>query len=91
MPVTGIWQSVWLEGVGEYYPVDFRLTSCVERSSIKVEVNLNESPENASIRLTASFHGDLVAQQDVRVTTDRYVATETFLRHNEALEGIHMW
>lgn len=90
-PVTGIWQSVWLEGVGEYYPVDFRLTSCVERSSIKVEVSLNELPRNASIRLTATFHGDLVAQQDVRVTTDRYVVTEMFLRHNECLEGIHMW
>ncbi len=90
-PVTGIWQSVWLEGVGEYYPVDFRLTSCVERASIKVEISLNELPKNAAVRLTASFKGDLVAQQDVRVTTDRYVATEMFLRHNETLEGIHMW
>ena len=34
-PVSGIWQSVWLEGVGEYYPVDFRLTPCLERSSLK--------------------------------------------------------
>ncbi len=90
-PVTGIWQSVWLEGVGEYYPVDFRLTPCVERASVKVEATLNELPENAHLRLTASFRGDVVAEQTVRVTTDRYVATELFLRHNERLEGIHLW
>ena len=24
-PSSGIWQSVWLEGAGEYYPEDFRL------------------------------------------------------------------
>lgn len=90
-PVTGIWQSVWLEGVGEFYPVDLRLTPCVESASVKVEVSLNELPENALLRLTASFHGDVVARQEIMVTTDRFVQTELYLRHNERLEGIHMW
>lgn len=90
-PVTGIWQSVWLEGVGEYYPVDVRLTPCMERASLKAEVSLNELPSNAQLHFTASFNGDVVAEQYVSVTTDRYVATELFLRHNECLEGIHMW
>ena len=90
-PVTGIWQSVWLEGVGEYYPVDFRLTPCLERASVKVEVYLNELPKDASIRLTASYQGDVVAVSDVKVLSDRCVQTELFLRHNERLEGFHMW
>lgn len=90
-PVTGIWQSVWLEGVGEYYPVDFRLTPCLERASVKVEASLNELPQDAAIRLTASYQGDVVAQQEVRVLSDRFVQTELFLRHNECLEGFHMW
>ncbi len=90
-PVTGIWQSVWLEGVGEIYPTDIRLTPHVETSSIKVEVTLNELAPNTVLRLTASFHGDIVALQDVHITTDRYIATEMYLRHNERLEGIHLW
>ena len=90
-PVTGIWQSVWLEGVGEYYPVDFRLTPCLERSSVKVEVYLNELPKDAVIKLTASHRGDVVAVSEVKVLSDRCVQTELFLRHNERLEGFHMW
>ena len=90
-PTTGIWQSVWLEGVGEYYPVDFRLTPCLERGSVKVEITLNELPADAAIRLTASYGEDVVATSDVRVLTDRMVQTELFLRHNECLEGFHMW
>ena len=90
-PVTGIWQSVWLEGVGSYYPADFRLTPCLERGSLQVEITLNELPRNACLRLTASFEGDVVAEQSVRVLTDRCVRTELFLRHNERLEGFHMW
>ena len=90
-PVTGIWQSVWLEGVGEYYPVDFRLTPCLERSSVKVEVSLNELPKDAVIKLTASYEGDVVAVSEVKVLSDRCVQTELFLRHNERLEGFHMW
>ena len=90
-PVTGIWQSVWLEGVGEYYAADFRLTPCLEHGSVKVEITLNELPQNGTIRLTASYNDTLMAQQEVHITTDRFVQTELYLKHNERLEGFHMW
>ena len=90
-PVTGIWQSVWLEGVGEYYPVDFRLTPHIESASVKVEVELNEVPEKAAVRLTASYDGKTVARQEILATSDRLIQTELYLNHNEWLEGIHMW
>lgn len=90
-PVSGIWQSVWLEGVGSVYPVDFRLTPCLERGSVRVEVTLNALPKDGAVRLTARYEDDLVARQEIAVTTDRYVQTELFLRHNGQLEGFHMW
>ncbi|MBE5768422.1 MAG: glycoside hydrolase family 2 [Clostridiales bacterium] len=90
-PVTGIWQSVWLEGVGEYYPVDFRLTPCIENASLKVEVTLNELPKGGAVRLTAAWKDDVVSRQEIAVTTDRFIQTEMYLRHNERLEGIHCW
>ena len=90
-PVTGIWQSVWLEGVGAYYPVDFRLTSHIETASVKVEIELNELPSDGVLRLTAAYQGQAVACQEIRVMTDRFIQTELYLSHNERLEGIHMW
>ena len=90
-PMSGIWQSVWLEGVGEYYPVDFRLTPHLKSGSLQVELTLNELPKDGFVRLTASYKGVLTAKQEVAVTTDRLVQTELFLRHNEVIEGFHTW
>lgn len=90
-PVTGIWQSVWLEGVGEYYPTDFRLTPCLENGSVMAEITLNELPANGALRLTVTYQGNTVAEETVRVTTDRLVRTTLFLRHNQRLEGFHLW
>ena len=89
-PVSGIWQSVWLEAVGETYPVDFRLTPCLEKGSILAEITLNDCPANTSLRLTASFGGKLVARQEV-AALQRHVRTEVFLAYDETLEGIHLW
>ncbi|MBR1586036.1 MAG: glycoside hydrolase family 2 [Clostridia bacterium] len=90
-PVSGIWQSVWLEGVGAYYPTDFRLTPCIESGSLKAEITLNELPQNGSVRLTASFDGKTVAQQEVAVLSDRLIRAELFLSYDNSTEGIRMW
>lgn len=91
-PVTGIWQSVWLEGVGEYYPTDFRLTPDIDEGCVKVEVTLNELPANGKIRLTASFKGEKVASQEISVNKDRYIKTSLHLCHDHIkLEGFHFW
>ena len=90
-PVSGIWQSVWIEGVGRVYPMDFRLTPCLENGSLKTEITLNELSPNGSIRLTASFRGKTVARQEIAVLSDRLVRTELCLCHDDTLEGIHLW
>jgi len=90
-PVTGIWQSVWLETVGVCYPTDIRLTPNLEKGSIKAEITLNEIPACGYIRLSVSFKGDLVAQSLVKVTTDRYITNELYLCHDNSLEGFRPW
>ncbi len=91
-PVTGIWQSVWLEGVGEYYPEDFRLTPDIEEGCVKVEISLNELPANGRIRLTAAFEGEKVASQEISVNKDRYIKTNLHLCHDHVkLEGFRFW
>ncbi len=89
-PVSGIWQSVWLEGVGDFYPTGIRLTPDVENARVVCELTYNERPENGRVRLTASFKGKLVAQQEVTIT-DRYVETALHLSHDEGIDGIKLW
>ena len=90
-PVSGIWQSVWLEGVGQYYPVDLRLTPCIENGSVRVELTLNGLPDDGTVRLTASYQGRTVARQEVAVLDDRLVRAELCLCHDDTLKGIHLW
>lgn len=90
-PISGLWQSVWLEGVGEYYPVDFRLTPHIETGSVKVEAELNALPPEGKLRLTARYKGKLTARQEVTVTSDRFVQTELYMNHDETLNGVHLW
>lgn len=90
-PVTGLWQSVWLEGVGAYYPQDFRLTPDVENGALKAEISLNELPPEGSVRLTATFEGKTAARQEIGLTSDRFVRTSLFLRHDEEIGGLHLW
>lgn len=89
-PVSGIWQSVWLEAVGQTYPTAFRLTPDIEKGSLKAEIDLNECPTGAAIRLTASFEGQLVARMEVSAL-QRHVPAEVYLAHDESLEGVHLW
>ena len=56
-----------------------------------MEIELNELPENGSVRLTASFRGQAVARQEIAVLSDRLVRTELFLAHDETLEGVRLW
>ena len=90
-PVSGIWQSVWLEGVGRYYPTDFRLTPCVEEGALRAEITLNKAPENGLIRLTAAYHGELAARQEIAVAGDRTVRAALYLPTDKTLEGVHLW
>lgn len=90
-PVTGLWQSVWLEGVGDSYPVDFRLTPDVENGALKVEVAMNQAPAGSALRLTASFKGEMVARQEIGINKDRFVQTALYLGHNEEINGVHLW
>ena len=90
-PVTGIWQSVWLEGVGMYYAEDFRLTPCIENGSVRAEITVNGLPENGSVRLTASFGGKTAACQEIALLNSRTARTDLCLCHDETLEGIHLW
>ena len=90
-PVTGIWQSVWLEGVGACYAQDFRLTPRLENLSLQAEITFNEAPAGAAVRLTAAFQGKTVARQEAALLGNRVMRMDVCLRPDETLEGVHLW
>lgn len=90
-PVTGLWQSVWLEGVGNCYPMDFRLTPDVENGAVKAEVTMNQAPAGSSLRLTVSFKGSQTVRQEIAIHKDCFVQTALYLGHNEEINGVHLW
>ena len=89
-PVTGIWQSVWLEAVGEVYPTELRVTPRLDLGQADVELMLNECPPETSVRFTVSFNGKRVLRQEVSASS-RLLKTALHLGHDEEINGIHTW
>ena len=59
---TGIWQTVWLEAVGETYLSEFTLTPDLDGGRIIVQGSLNGSNKDVTLHVRAYAHGDLVGE-----------------------------
>ncbi|HEV7347864.1 glycoside hydrolase family 2 protein [Telluribacter sp.] len=64
-PVTGIWQTVWLETVPKSYISDLRNTPNVDNSTLSVAVKTQSTEANDRLRITAFDGTTQVAQQEV--------------------------
>ncbi|MCE7054245.1 beta-galactosidase [Algoriphagus sp. AGSA1] len=62
-PVTGIWQTVWLESVPESHITRIKNSSDLSKGSIKVKIDVSEDERADGIRVAAFANGELVAQQ----------------------------
>lgn len=66
-PVSGIWQTVWLEPVPALHIEDVRLTPDIDRGELKVDVALNRSAADTdAVRITARSGGRTVSSVVVR-------------------------
>lgn len=63
-PVTGIWQTVWLEGVPETHIAAIRNTPDVDNSSIHVAAEL-ENGEAGQLRVSVYDKGNKIAEETV--------------------------
>jgi hypothetical protein len=60
---TGIWQTVWLEKVGETYVSEFTLTPDLDGGRLILQGSLNGPTEGVSLRVRAYADGDLVGEE----------------------------
>jgi hypothetical protein len=72
-PVSGIWQTVWLEPVpAALYLAELRLTPDVDAGGVRVAALTNEAvaDDGYAVRLTASMQGQTVATMMMRINRE---------------------
>jgi hypothetical protein len=64
-PVTGIWQTVWIEPVAKSHIQNFVLTPDVDRNVLKILVNGSGAPGGARVGVAVSLDGKAVGEEAV--------------------------
>ncbi len=67
-PVTGIWQTVWMEAVPKTYVVSTRQTPDVDKSTLQISAHIEAMQPGDELRFTAMNGGQTVATQTVKDT-----------------------
>jgi len=69
-PVTGIWQTVWLEGVPETYIVATKQTPDIDRGSLSVQTTVEGVKEGDQLRISAWKGQEKVAEETTTAGAD---------------------
>lgn len=60
-PVTGIWQTVWLEPVARKHVAGLRILPDIDRNTLKVDVNPSEKISNGMVEVVVKDNGRQIA------------------------------
>jgi len=60
-PVTGIWQTVWMEPVSKTYIADVRTTPDIDKNSVSVEVKVCDGSYGDVVKVTVKSDGKTIA------------------------------
>lgn len=75
-PVTGIWQTVWLEGVPKTYIVSTKQTPDIDAKTLLVNVNVAAAQPGDQVKITAFDGKNQVAQKEAAVNDQVSLALE---------------
>jgi beta-galactosidase/beta-glucuronidase len=64
---TGIWQTVWLEGVSSTYLEKVKLTPNIDADEIAIHYTVNQGSPDQLLEIEISFAGDTVAKDSVQL------------------------
>lgn len=59
---VGIWQSVWMEEVGEVYLTNVRMTPQIDHASLDVDAFINQDDSDVWLMGEVSFEGQLITK-----------------------------
>ena len=63
---SGIWQSVFIEPVGNNHITNLKFTPDIDKGLVEFEIELSEKPENARLDLKISFKGDCMFEGSIK-------------------------
>ena len=89
-PMSGIWQTVWLEAVDMNYIRNVRITPDVDRACVRFEIEANQIPAGMKAKIEVSFQGKPVVEGTVSFCNRRAQAV-LFAGHDETIEGFRYW
>ena len=69
--VTGIWQTVWIEYVGETFIEEFYLTPLLSEQKVRIEAVINGEYRDLELEIVISFTGFEIAKKTIGVTSPR--------------------
>lgn len=68
VPVTGIWQTVWLEFVPETHIVSFKQTPDIDMQQLDIEVNVANPEDGDVIKIAAYDAGNKIEEQRLKLS-----------------------
>ena len=90
-PVSGIWQTVYLEAVDEYRLTQIHITPDIDRHMCTAEIALDRMPaEGMALRLDVSFEGRPMRRVTATVS-NRVSSVPVDLNVRGALDTVRLW
>lgn len=90
IPTSGIWQTVWLEAVGEVFIDRVKFTPDIDRKDVKTEIYLDRFPYEADLEIEVSYKGKPV-NRSVHRLKGRISAVTLDIREEDNIDEIHHW
>jgi beta-galactosidase/beta-glucuronidase len=87
---SGIWQTVWLEAVGDIFIDKVRLTPDIDRKNVLAEIFLDKEPYTASAQIEVSYKGSTIKMINVSLT-GRISRVTIDINEEDYIDEIHYW
>lgn len=90
-PVSGIWQTVYLEAVGDHHMTQIHITPDIDRHLFTAEIALDRLPvEGMALRMDVSFEGRSMRSVTATVS-NRVSSVPVDLDVRGALDTVRLW
>jgi len=87
---SGIWQTVWLEAVGDVNIEKIRLTPDIDKRCVNGEVHLNREAANLFMEVAIDYKGRNIVRMNLNIN-DRISKFAVCLKEEDSIDEIHYW
>lgn len=87
---SGIWQTVWLETVGQLCIDKIRLSPDIDNRNVLAEIFLEKQPEQTEIQIEVNFKGKLIRILNTGLN-DRITRLTIDVQEEDYIDEIHYW